>query len=93
MIANLQQLQGQYDNVTQRMAEAETTQRLAERQQSERFTLLDRALSPDYASGGGKKKIAIAGAVASLLGAIASGVPARSRQTGGAHRSTDAAPA
>ena len=66
----LQQLQGQYDNVTQRMAEAETTQRLAERQQSERFTLLDRALSPEYATGGGKKKIAIAGAVASLLGAI-----------------------
>ncbi len=66
----LQQLQGQYDNVTQRMAEAETTQRLAERQQSERFTLLDRALSPEYAIGGGKKKIAIAGAIASLLAAI-----------------------
>ncbi|GLS85398.1 hypothetical protein GCM10010873_03710 [Cypionkella aquatica] len=66
----LQQLQGQYDNVTQRMAEAETTQRLSERQQAERFTLLDRALSPEYPTGGGKKKIAIAGAVASLLAAL-----------------------
>ncbi|MDB5664385.1 Wzz/FepE/Etk N-terminal domain-containing protein [Cypionkella sp.] len=67
----LQQLQDQYNNVTQRMAEAETTQRLAMRQQSERFTLLDRALSPEYPIGGGKKKIAIAGTMASLLGAIA----------------------
>lgn len=70
MTVSFSSCRGNIDNVTQRMAEAETTQRLAERQQSERFTLLDRALSPEYPAGGGKKKIAIAGAIASLLGAI-----------------------
>jgi hypothetical protein len=66
----LQQLQSQYTVVTQRMAEAETTQRLAETQQSGRFSLLERAITPEYPTGGGKKKIAIAGSVASLLAAI-----------------------
>ena len=66
----LQQLQDQYDIATQRLAEADTAQRLAERQQSGRFTLLERAITPDYPIGGGKKKIAIAGAVGSLLAAL-----------------------
>ena len=65
-----QQLQDQYEVVTQRMAEAETAQRLAERQQSERFTLLERAVTPEYAVGGGKKKIAIAGAFGSLMAGL-----------------------
>lgn len=66
----LQQLQDQYEVVTQRMAEAETTQRLAERQQAERFTLLERAITPEFSMGSGGRKIAIAGSVVSLLGAL-----------------------
>lgn len=66
----LQQLQSQYTVITQRMAEAETTQRLAENQQSGRFSLLERAVTPEFPSGGGKKKIAIAGTIGSLLAAL-----------------------
>ena len=66
----LQQLQTQYEVSTQRMAEAETSQRLAERQQAERFTLLERAITPEYARPSGGKKLAIAGSVASLLLAL-----------------------
>lgn len=66
----LKQLQDQYDVITQRMAEAETTQRLAERQQAERFTLLERAITPEFSLGSGGRKIAMAGSVASLLGAL-----------------------
>lgn len=67
----LQLLQAQYEVATQRMAEAETTQRLAERQQAERFTLLERAITPEYSRRSGGKKLAIAGSVASLLLAVA----------------------
>lgn len=66
----LTQLQDQYDITTQRMAESQTTQRLAERQQTERFTLLERAITPEYPLGNGGKKIAIAGSVVSLIGAL-----------------------
>ena len=66
----LKQLQDQYEVITQRMAEAETTQRLAERQQAERFTLLERAITPEFSLGSGGRKIAIAGSVASLIGAL-----------------------
>ena len=66
----LRQLQDQYDIITQRMAEAETTQRLAERQQAERFTLLERAIVPEHSLGSGGRKIAIAGSVVSLLAAL-----------------------
>lgn len=66
----LQQLQDQYQVITQRMAEAETSQRLAERQQSQRFSLLERAVEPEYPVGGGKKKLAIAGTIASLIAGI-----------------------
>lgn len=67
----LQQLQDQYQVISQRMAEAETTQRLSDRQQAERFTLLERALTPEYPQGGGRKKLAILGAVGSLFGGLA----------------------
>ena len=66
----LTQLQDQYDVVTQRMAESQTTQRLAERQQAERFTLLERAIIPEHPLGNGGKKIAAAGSLVSLLGAL-----------------------
>jgi tyrosine-protein kinase Etk/Wzc len=66
----LQQLQDQYTVVSRRLAEAETDQRLAENQQDQRFTLLERAISPDFASSGGGKKLAALGAVASFALAL-----------------------
>lgn len=66
----LSQLQDQYEIANRRKAEAETDLRLAERQQAERLTLLDRAIAPEYPVGGGGKKIAIAGALASLLAGL-----------------------
>ncbi|WP_435257485.1 Wzz/FepE/Etk N-terminal domain-containing protein [Thioclava sp. FR2] len=62
----LRQLQDQYTVVSQRLAEAETTRRLAENQQTERFSLLERAVIPEYPLGSGGKKLAIAGAVGSV---------------------------
>jgi len=67
----LTQLQDQYQVITRRMAEAQTEQLLAERRQAERFTLLERAVTPEYAMGGGGKKIALAGAVGSLMAGLA----------------------
>ena len=67
----LTQLQSEYDVVTARMAEAETAQRLAESQQSGRFSLLERALTPEYPMGSGGKKIAITGTLASLAAGLA----------------------
>lgn len=63
-------LQGQHDVVAQNLAAAQTAQKLAERQQAERYTLLERAVTPEYPSGGSGKKIAVAGALASLIGAF-----------------------
>lgn len=66
----LDQLRGQQDAATGRLAQAETDARLAELQQAERFTLLERAIVPESAMGGGNRKIAIAGAVASLIAGL-----------------------
>ncbi len=67
----LGQLQDQYKDTTRRLAESETELRLSERQQSERFTLLDRAITPEAPIGGGRKKLVIAGALVSLLAGLA----------------------
>jgi uncharacterized protein involved in exopolysaccharide biosynthesis len=67
----LGQLQDQYKDTTRRLAESETELRLSERQQSERFTLLDRAITPEAPIGGGRKKLVIAGALVSLIVGIA----------------------
>ena len=67
----LDQLRSQHDAVTARMAQAETDARLAEMQQAERFALLERAIVPESAMGGGNKKLAIAGALASLIAGLA----------------------
>ena len=68
----LTQLQSQYEVVTRRTAEAETAAKLQDRQQGETFTLLERAAEPDYPISGGRRKLAMVGAVASLiLGVIA----------------------
>lgn len=63
----LDQLHDQYGAATARMAQAEIDARLAEMQQAERFTLLERAIIPEGPMGGGNKKLAIAGALASLI--------------------------
>lgn len=67
----LDQLRNQYDAATSRMVQAETDARLAELQQAERFALLERAIVPEGAMGGGNRKLAIAGAFASLMAGLA----------------------
>lgn len=66
----LNQLQDSLDAVAVKLGAAETEAKLAERQQGERFALLDRAMTPDYAMGSGGKKLFLAGSVASLLLAV-----------------------
>jgi tyrosine-protein kinase Etk/Wzc len=66
----LQQLQDQYTVVSRRLAEAETDQRLADNQQDQRFTLLERAVTPEFATSGGGRKLAALGAIASLALAL-----------------------
>lgn len=66
----LQQMQSQYEAATARKSEAEISLRLEEENHSEHFTLLERAIVPEYPAGGGRKKIAIAGVLASLFAAL-----------------------
>ena len=63
----LQQLQDQYGVITRRLAEADTSQRLEERNQLERFTLLERATVPQQATGGSGKKLMALGVGVSLV--------------------------
>lgn len=67
---DLDQLQEQYAVVSRRLAEAQTDLRIASQQQDERFALLERAITPEFALGGGAKKLAAAGALASLAAAL-----------------------
>lgn len=67
----LGQLKDEFSVVTRRRTEANTTQKIEERQQAERFTLLERAVAPEYPITGGRRKIAMAGAVASVILGIA----------------------
>lgn len=60
-------LQEQYGVVSRRLAEARTALQLAERQQTERFTFLERAITPIYSVGADGKKLVMAGGVASVL--------------------------
>jgi tyrosine-protein kinase Etk/Wzc len=63
-------LQDRYAAISQSYADAETALLLAERQQSERFMLLDRAVTPDNAVGPRNLKLIGAAGVASLLLAL-----------------------
>jgi uncharacterized protein involved in exopolysaccharide biosynthesis len=67
----LRQLQDQYTVVSQRLAEAETARRLAENQQTERFSMLERAIEPEYPLGSGGKKLVVAGGLGSIGLALA----------------------
>lgn len=63
----LDQLQSQYEVVTRRLAEADTARKLEERQQAERFALLERAVVPEQPVTGGRRKLAAVGALGSLM--------------------------
>jgi uncharacterized protein involved in exopolysaccharide biosynthesis len=68
----LDQLRAQADQVTRRLSEADTAAKLEEGQQAERFTLLERAVTPDYPVTGGRKRLAMVGVAASVvLGVVA----------------------
>lgn len=64
------QRQSELDTTTRARIEAETAQKLEDSRQTERFTLLERAVSPDYPITGGRKRLAILGAFASLVAAV-----------------------
>lgn len=66
----LEQLQDQQDAANTRLAQSQTDARLADLQQAERFSLLERAIIPEASMGGGNKKLVIAGALASLLAGL-----------------------
>lgn len=61
------QMQDRYQVVTQRLAEAETNLRLAERQQAQRLTMLERAVTPEFPLSSARRKILAAGVMGSLL--------------------------
>lgn len=67
---DLAALQASYDQINGRLAEAETAAKLEERQQSERFMLLERAVRPDFPITGGRRKLAAMGALASLMAGV-----------------------
>jgi uncharacterized protein involved in exopolysaccharide biosynthesis len=64
---SLDQLQDQFEATTRRLAEARTAMDVEQRQQGESFTLLERAIEPDYPISGGRRKLAVVGAMASVL--------------------------
>ncbi len=71
MERDLDQLQSSLGVVTGKVTEAETTLRLAERQQGQRFALLDRAVAPEWPTGPSGRKLFAAGTIASLLAGLA----------------------
>ncbi|WP_425097880.1 GumC family protein [Tropicibacter sp. S64] len=71
MERELTRLQDQYSVITRRKAEAEMGQALEDRQQMDRFEVLETALVPEHSVTRSRKKTAIMGAVASLIVGIA----------------------
>lgn len=66
----VEQLQSKLDSNTSRKAEAEIALRLEQENHASRFSLLERAIVPDSPMGGGRKKLVVAGAMASLIAAF-----------------------
>jgi len=66
----LTQLQDQLSAITRARAEAEMASALENRQQQERFEVLETAIPPTTAVSASRKKIAMAGGVASLLAGL-----------------------
>lgn len=67
----LGQLSTEYELVTQRRTEAAMTQLLEEQDQAERFEVLETAIAPEYPVSTSRRKIAIAGGVATIVVAFA----------------------
>ncbi|MGH1412295.1 MAG: GumC family protein [Pelagimonas sp.] len=65
------QLQEQYSVITRRKAEAELGQMLEDRQQTDRFEVLETALEPEFPVSRSRKKTAVMGGVASLIMGVA----------------------
>lgn len=66
------QLQDQYSVITRRKADAEMGQMLEDRQQSDRFEVLETALVPEVSGSKSRRKLVAVGAVASLIAGLAS---------------------
>ncbi|WP_226624016.1 GumC family protein [Alloyangia pacifica] len=64
------QLQDQYSVITRRKADAEMGQMLEDRQQSDRFEVLETALVPEVSASQSRRKLVAAGAVASLIAGL-----------------------
>jgi len=67
---NLTQLQDQLSTITTSRVEAEMASVLESRQQQERFEILETAIPPEFPVSASRKKLVIAGAVASLIAGI-----------------------
>ncbi len=65
------QLQEQYSVITRRKAEAELGQQLEDREQTDRFEVLETALVPEFPVSRSRKRTAIMGGVASVLAGLA----------------------
>ncbi len=68
---DLDRLKDQYSVITRRKADAEMGQMLEDRQQMDRFEVLETALVPEVSASSGRKKIVLAGAMASFLAGVA----------------------
>ena len=67
----LTQLQEQYSVITRRKSEAELGQLLEDREQTDRFEVLETALEPEFPVSRSRKKTAIMGGIASVIAGIA----------------------
>ena len=67
---NLEQLQSQFQSISERKVDAETTLRLEQENHADRFSLLERAVVPEYPVGGGRKKLLFAGTMAGIIAAF-----------------------
>ncbi|MBY6004050.1 chain-length determining protein [Salipiger bermudensis] len=67
---DLDRLKDQYSVITRRKADAEMGQMLEDRQQMDRFEVLETALVPEVSASSGRKKIVLAGVAASLFAGI-----------------------
>ncbi|WP_297774663.1 Wzz/FepE/Etk N-terminal domain-containing protein [uncultured Roseovarius sp.] len=67
---DLTQLQDQLSTITRNRVEAEMASVLESRQQQERFEILETAIPPDFPVSASRKKMAIAGGIASLMAGL-----------------------
>jgi tyrosine-protein kinase Etk/Wzc len=70
MTRRMEQYQEQLTTAAERRREAELGARIEVGQQSERFELLERALVPEYPISTSRKKVALAGLIAGIMGGL-----------------------